>query len=394
MSDGFHPFTEPYLRALRVQSYVEDLKHKREVRELEKEQFKANLEHRKRTSAMQDFITRQILQESGALDVGANDVRGETVLDSALGPVTPQSKRTVMDVPGIGRRWMPSQQDKSARATREALEKGRNEGLIESEKIKATQAAKQQSGASIKVKYPAIGDQPEVEAWIPRERYGEYVKDLRAMKGGKFRDVTIKTDKITGVMTMIGIDEDTGQPFEKVLTTRMSPEDPGTTSSTLTDKDGNVVNVIKDKTTNKVKEVEKVGPYGKPSADTNSSDVPKYKDVLSEVRRVQKAINDARRADAAGKDDSGALWENARSLANAAKQAYPGQINVYGLEQGKYPAIEVNNKGFKKRASNGQVQSAPTQRNYITRQEYENLLRGKDKAAVDAKLRARGVEVR
>jgi hypothetical protein len=223
---GDAPFTGPLERALRIKAYADGIRQRKELHELEKQKFMADLEDRKRQREMQDFSTQMWLDEIEANEVGPADEQGEAVLDSALGPVTKESKRRATNVPGAGRYWMPSQQDKSARATREAERAGRIEATKESTKKRILEKEDRESGRLIKIKIPAFGDQPETDAWVSADKYVDHLKTFRAMKRGKITNVRILTDKQKGTTTLVGIDADTGEPFEQKLETQLTPTPP------------------------------------------------------------------------------------------------------------------------------------------------------------------------
>src|SRR5262245_49714842 len=94
MRDSFAPFALPHLKALKVENFIEEIKHRKEVRELEKQKFLQELEDRKRAKQKEDFDVQYWLNVINAHKVGANDEKGEAALTSAFGPTTPESTRT------------------------------------------------------------------------------------------------------------------------------------------------------------------------------------------------------------------------------------------------------------------------------------------------------------
>jgi hypothetical protein len=113
--------------------------------------------------------------------------------------------------------------------------------------------------------------------------------------------------------------------------------------------------------------------------------------VFSVISNVQAKINRAKAL--AAKRDKGAAVaaEDARAAALQAQSMYGNHVEVGGLENNGIPYIKPRSGAS---GSGGQVQTAQPSRNYITQAQYQKLLQGKEKAAVDARLKAKGIEVK
>jgi hypothetical protein len=119
--DSFDPFTGPYMKALAMKAYVDDLKFKREAREQQRQAWQMEMEDRKRRQTFEDFQAKIALESMGARPFGAGEQLVDEALTGALGPVTPESRRTITDTP-VGRYAIPTSSER-------ATETGRQEGL-------------------------------------------------------------------------------------------------------------------------------------------------------------------------------------------------------------------------------------------------------------------------
>ncbi len=116
-------FTGPYMKALQVRAFVEDMQAKREMRQREREQWAQEMRQQKRRELMEDMTTRLFLDQSGARPVGPNDAKIEAGLDAAIGPIAPANKRTQMPTP-YGDMYMPTQGDRDQKMIERAKATG------------------------------------------------------------------------------------------------------------------------------------------------------------------------------------------------------------------------------------------------------------------------------
>jgi hypothetical protein len=126
--DDWRPFTGPYTKALQMRAMVEDIQARREEREMRRQRFAEEIEGLRRRRASEDFMTRMLLEEQGADEAGPHDRALDSALDSALGPVEPESRRSIMRTP-VGDFRMPSRADKRRRAHEAARQAGIAKGI-------------------------------------------------------------------------------------------------------------------------------------------------------------------------------------------------------------------------------------------------------------------------
>lgn len=123
MGDSLAPFTGPYMRALQIKSFVDDIAAKREERERDRARFQMDLQQHQRANAFQDYIARMHLQDIGAMpaEIGASpqkDAAWQSVAD-----ITPENARPLMQTP-VGTYRLPNQGDKTEKMIRDETEAG------------------------------------------------------------------------------------------------------------------------------------------------------------------------------------------------------------------------------------------------------------------------------
>lgn len=119
MSD-FSPFLAPYMRALQLKAFAENLSAQKEEREQRRQLFQADLEQRTRQNQLEDLKTTHALQTMGALPV-AGGMPGN--FQAALG-----GRAKPVDTP-VGRYSMPSTAQAQGYAASEARRAGTLEGI-------------------------------------------------------------------------------------------------------------------------------------------------------------------------------------------------------------------------------------------------------------------------
>lgn len=281
--DDFNPFTGPYLKALEMKAFIDDLKFKREAREQQRQQWQIEMEDRKRNQTMQDFQTRLALANMGAMPAPQGSQLVDEALTNALGPPTPESFKARVDVPFSDKQegfYLPSQEEKVKRTVD-----------LETAKARAVRGLDEESGRKIRVKVPQFGDNPAQEILVDANQYGETIKQIRdaqqGVKSGSIIGGTTKVDDKTGAITFVGIDAQTRQPIEIPFNTKLSPKD------------------------------EKEGKPKGLSAGARQA-----------LEKAQAAINLAktRRGKRGDRRTSEQLWEEARIAAEQAAAAYPDEL--------------------------------------------------------------------
>lgn len=119
MSD-YSPFLGPYLKALSLKAFAENLAAQKEEREQRRQLFQSELEQRTRQNQLQDLQTTHALQTMGALPVAAG-IPGN--FQAALG-----GRAKPLDTP-VGRYSMPSTAQAQGYAASEARRAGILKGI-------------------------------------------------------------------------------------------------------------------------------------------------------------------------------------------------------------------------------------------------------------------------
>jgi hypothetical protein len=128
MGDGFHPFTDPFMRALKLKEYVDEIKFRREQLERERQQFAYQVEQHKRARQMQDLQTRLTLEAMDALPVESG-LAGK-IHAGLAGRGTAETL--------IGQYSLPTQGQRSQKAYRDAEQKGIAAGITDRAKQDVT----------------------------------------------------------------------------------------------------------------------------------------------------------------------------------------------------------------------------------------------------------------
>lgn len=123
MGDGFHPFTEPWMRAHEMKAFVDDIAYKRELRDRQRAQWQVEIEQTKRTNAMQDYMTRMALHQMGAQPAEAGASPQTDAKLSVAADIAPENARALMQTP-VGQYRLPNQADREKVTRREATTAG------------------------------------------------------------------------------------------------------------------------------------------------------------------------------------------------------------------------------------------------------------------------------
>jgi hypothetical protein len=222
-NDDFRPFTSPIFRALELRDFAEEVKFKREARNQQRQQWQMELEDRQRNNQLSDFHTLLLLHGLHAQPAEPGATPSNDAALRGAASIAPENSRQLIQTPR-GQYRLPSQTDDAGYANAAAQRAGAAEGIKESTKRGVEDSADRSSGRLLQVTYPAFGDQPEVQGWVPRDKYVEHMKTIRDLKAGKFSAHEFKTDKQTGQTTFFGVDSDTGKQIELPFQTKMKPD--------------------------------------------------------------------------------------------------------------------------------------------------------------------------
>ncbi len=196
-----HPFTGPYMRAQEMTNFMEDMKFKREQRQMARDQYAAEMEDRRRKRGMEDFATVLHLHAMGYTPLEEGDAG-----DSYLEKTGLQSTRD----PSGQRMVAPTATEQSQNLDEQARQTGRRKGL--------TQVAmdEETGGKSTDMETIPMPD------WVPGERTREVKKGtgasvlanlyskklgkpLRPITNKQTGDVSFVDDEGTVVKTVKGI---------------------------------------------------------------------------------------------------------------------------------------------------------------------------------------------
>lgn len=279
-------FLESITRGLQVRQMVEDIKHRREARQQQAELYRLQIEDRQHNRAAQDFKTTMLLQEMGALPVQPGTT-GK--FEAGLGG------RATVDAPTGQQYSLPTPSQKFERAQTLAQQKGTLEGVEASAKAQGIEEEGKRSGRLIEAMIPAMGDQPAVRLFIPREKAAEHRKTVRELQAGKFSKSEFKTDPQTGKTYFFGIDADTNEPVERELGTTMTPTPAGAGKEPLpsnADIEG-LMNKWRQNLYNSRGITQEVLDAAQGMGESDGFGGPKSNPAAARVREAEKELRDA-----------------------------------------------------------------------------------------------------
>lgn len=107
-------------RGMRLKAMADDIRFRREAQQRQREQWKMNLEDRRRKQQLDDLNTHLALRSIGGIET-TEPAGLESALTTAMGPTTPESTRTRVSIPystGSKDYYLPSEQEDVQRGTR------------------------------------------------------------------------------------------------------------------------------------------------------------------------------------------------------------------------------------------------------------------------------------
>lgn len=262
---------DPYMRALELRAYVDEINFKKEAREQQRLAWKQEMEDRQRSKALSDFQTTMALMSMGALPVKQGEAG---MLEAGL------AGRGTIKSPTGQQYSLPSPEQRQRRLIGEEITK--KQAGLESDIA---------TGRKLRIKVPKIGDMPSQDILVDSDQYPTVIKNIRdaqsGIERGQFISPTIKTDEKTGEMVFLAIDAQTRKPVEIPFQRKLTPK-----PEKLTDDDYKAqVLSNKDRSAERMRRVEEWMPwaFSRIGADPNTSDP----ELMEKARRLAEQTVDA-----------------------------------------------------------------------------------------------------
>jgi hypothetical protein len=200
-----HPILGPFLKAKKIQQYLEDMAWQKEQRATQRELTKLHLDEARRQRTLQDFNTANMLSEMGVSPVGANDQEVGAALDSSGvfgAPLAGTVRAQVQSpLPGGGQIYLPTAQQRFAHQ----IEAAKRTGTIKGTEQLATEQV----------------TNPYEEVSLPQTMGGGTAKVKRGDKVSKMIDIykaanpnmhiTNTTPNDKGQVSILGTNPQTGE---------------------------------------------------------------------------------------------------------------------------------------------------------------------------------------
>jgi hypothetical protein len=293
---------ESIMRGMQIRAMVENIKAQREARAQAAQLHQLEIEQHQRNSQKDQFNQMMMLQNIGAIPAAAGDTgQNDAAISEAIGGISPENKRPLIQVPGGQGYRLPSQTDQFKRAQTAAVQTG---------ELKAAEKAAEDPWTEIAVPDELGGGTQKV----PQSKKLDYWLKIRGALQKQNPDMKVNwADDATGKRTFFGYDPS-------------SPED---------------IKILKEFPGVAKPQVQREAAGGLTPYQQIETQRANQKDIQGAMGAAQKLIDKATQVDAIEPKDpnTGPEWKAARIATQQAAQAYPDAIEA-GTDANGYPYVK------------------------------------------------------